>query len=250
MPSGSLDRWPEDYERGRPGWPPNLLSLPVLGSAATVLDLGAGTGKLTRLLVTRFDRVIAVEPASAMRRILVSLCPEAETLVGTAEAIPLAADSVDAIFVAEAFHNFAEAEAVAEMCRVLRPGGALVLLWNVPAGEWEPSIGVVENFLSEHAPSAADVSHIPLDLDGPHYTSGSWRAALAGAPLEALSEARFPNPQRLERDGLVSFFASMGWLADLPEHEREGLLDGVRARLREHDYHRLWETHAHTARLA
>jgi len=85
MPAGILDRWPEDYERGRPGWPPEVVDIPGLPSAATVLELGAGTGKLTRLLVSTFDRVVAVEPAEAMRRLLVALCPEAEALVGTGQ---------------------------------------------------------------------------------------------------------------------------------------------------------------------
>jgi len=70
MPAGSLDRWPEDYERGRPGWPPEVVDVPGLPRSATALDLGAGTGKLTRLLVSTFDRVVAVEPAEAMRRLL------------------------------------------------------------------------------------------------------------------------------------------------------------------------------------
>ena len=83
MPAGSGDRWPEDYERGRPGWPPEVVDLPGVPPTATVLDLGAGTGKLTRLLVAAFDRVLAVEPADAMRRLLETLCPEAETLPGT-----------------------------------------------------------------------------------------------------------------------------------------------------------------------
>src|SRR2546427_6733856 len=106
IPVGSGERWPEDYERGRPGWPPEVLNIPGLPSAATVLELGAGTGKLTRLLVSRFERVVAVEPAEAMRRLLVTLCPEAEAIDGSAEEIPFANAPVDAVFAAEAFHRF------------------------------------------------------------------------------------------------------------------------------------------------
>src|SRR5438093_12752975 len=84
LPAGSLDRWPEDYERGRPGWPPEAVVIPGLPSAATLLELGAGTGKLTRLLVSRFARVVAVEPEEAMRRLLVALCPDAAALAGSA----------------------------------------------------------------------------------------------------------------------------------------------------------------------
>ncbi len=121
LPVGSLDRWPEDYERGRPGWPPGVVKIPGLPSAATVLELGAGTGKLTRLLISKFARVVAVEPAEAMRRLLVQLCPESEVLAGSAEEIPLANALVDAVFVAEAFHRFDGERALAEIARVLRP---------------------------------------------------------------------------------------------------------------------------------
>jgi 16S rRNA A1518/A1519 N6-dimethyltransferase RsmA/KsgA/DIM1 with predicted DNA glycosylase/AP lyase activity len=79
MPDGSGDRFPEDYERGRPSWPREAVELVDLPPRTTALDLGAGTGKLTRPLVDRFDRVVAVEPADAMRRLLVALCPQAVT---------------------------------------------------------------------------------------------------------------------------------------------------------------------------
>jgi Methyltransferase domain len=97
MPAGSLDRWREDYERGRPGWPPEVVAVPGLPAKAAVLDLGAGTGKLTRLLVSTFHRVVAVEPAEAMRRLLVTLCPGAVALAGTPQVIPLEDASVDGV---------------------------------------------------------------------------------------------------------------------------------------------------------
>jgi ubiquinone/menaquinone biosynthesis C-methylase UbiE len=128
MPSGSGDRWPEDYERGRPGWPPEVVHVAGLAQTSTVLDLGAGTGKLTRLLVPAFEHVIAVEPADAMRRMLESLCPAAEALAGTGQEIPLSEASVDAVFAAQAFHWFDVHRAVAEIARVLRPPGSLVLM--------------------------------------------------------------------------------------------------------------------------
>src|SRR2546425_12464886 len=115
MPGGTGDRWPEDYERGRPGWPPEAVAVPDLPSTATVLDGGAGTGKLTRLLVSVFDRVIAVEPADPMRRQLVRLCPDAEALEGSGQDIPLPDASVDAVFAAEAFHWFDDDRALAEI---------------------------------------------------------------------------------------------------------------------------------------
>jgi len=248
MPAGSLDRWPEDYERGRPGWPPEVVDLPGLPPTATVLDLGAGTGKLTRLLVPAYGCVVAVEPAEAMRRMLETLCPEAEALPGTGQEIPLADASVDAVFAAQAFHWFDDERAVAEIARVLRPRGALVLMWNLPAGQWEPSTATVEELLAGRGPKPSEVSYDPLDLGGPRYASGEW--PLAESFFEPLQEMRLPNPQTLDRDGLVAFFASMGWLADLPEDERLPLLDEVRSLLAAAEYRRVWETQVHWTRLA
>jgi SAM-dependent methyltransferase len=248
MPAGTGDRWPEDYERGRPGWPPEVVDLPGLPATATVLDLGAGTGKLTRLLVPAFGRVVAVEPAEAMRRMLATLCPEAEALPGIGQKIPLADASVDAVFAAQAFHWFDDDRAVAEIARVLRPRGVLVLMWNVAARPWEPSTAALEELLSERGPKPSEVSYDPLDLGGPRYESGEW--PLAEPSFEPIRELRLPNPQTLDRDGLVAFFASMGWLADLPDEERLPLLDEVRSLVAAAEYRRLWETRVYWTRLA
>ena len=250
MPSGSFDRWPDDYERGRPGWPREVVEIPGLPAAASVLDLGAGTGKLTRLLVDAFDRVVAVEPAEAMRRLLVPLCPNAEVLPGTAEEIPLADAPVDAVFVAEAFHRFDREHALAEIARVLRPRGALVLMWNFPAGLTEPSIAAVEQLLHQRSPDRAELGYDPLDLNSTLYESGEWRLPFAQSPFEELQEKRLPNPQTVDREGLVAFFASMGWIADLPDVDRLPLLDEVRSLLDAAEYRRPWETRAHWTRLA
>ncbi|MGZ4310266.1 MAG: class I SAM-dependent methyltransferase, partial [Gaiellaceae bacterium] len=134
-PPDAFGRAAREYELGRPEWPDGLLDLVVselgLEADAIVLDLGAGTGKLTRSLVPRFSQVVAVEPDDAMRAVLEEVVPEAEALAGRGEAIPLGDESVDAVFTAEAFHWFAGDESVAEIARVLRPRGALVILWNI-----------------------------------------------------------------------------------------------------------------------
>jgi SAM-dependent methyltransferase len=244
MPAGSGDRWADDYERGRPGWPAAVAECASLPREPTVLDLAAGTGKLTRVLVPRVARVVAVEPADAMRRLLVACCPEAEAVAGCAEEIPLPDASVDAVFVAEAFHNF-EDGAVAEIARVLRPGGALVLLWNLPLSPWEPSTAAAERLLAERGPSPHEVDYDPLDLGGPRRSPGE----SLPPSFEPLRTERLPNPQTLDRDGLVAFYASMGWLADLPDEERLPLLDEARSLLDADEYRRAWETHAYWTRL-
>ena len=125
-PSRSFGRAALEYDRGRPDWPPELLDALPLGAGSTVLDLGAGTGKLTRLLAARYARVVAVEPDDRMRELI----SDVDTLAGTAEQIPLPDASVDGVFAAEAFHWFAGSDAIAEIERVLRPGGVLALFWN------------------------------------------------------------------------------------------------------------------------
>ena len=247
--TGSSDRWHDDYEQGRPGWPFEVVGIPALPSAATALELGAGTGKLTRLLASEFDNVIAVEPDEGMRDLLVALCPDAQVLAGSAEEIPLADGSVDAAFAAESFHWFDGGRALAEIGRVLRPRGTLVLMWNLPAGPTEPSIEAVEELLGELGPSEDELGVDPLDLNTRRYASGEWRAAFAESPFEELRERRLASPQTLDRDALVAFFASMGWVADLPDAERLPLLDEVRSLLTASEYRRPWETHVYWTRL-
>jgi SAM-dependent methyltransferase len=237
LPAGSGEGWVDDYERGRPGWPEAAVGAAAVSPDATVVDLGAGTGKLTRLLVRSFRRVLAVEPSDAMRRRLAELSPEAEPLGGTGQALPLADASVDAVFAAQAFHWFADERALAEIARVLRPGGTLVVLWNEPAGPAEPSLDGVERLLREHMP-AGELGYDPLDLGNPLYAAGELERVLG--PLRT---ACFPHVQTLDREGVVSYYASMGWLAELRDDERAPLLERVRALLGAGEYRRPWETH-------
>ncbi|MCV7315487.1 methyltransferase domain-containing protein [Mycolicibacillus parakoreensis] len=118
------------YERGRPSYPPEAIDWLLPGHAHTVLDLGAGTGKLTTRLVERGLEVIAVDPIAEMLEVLSSALPDTPALSGTAEEIPLPDASVDAVLVAQAWHWFDPARAVPEIARVLRPGGRLGLVWN------------------------------------------------------------------------------------------------------------------------
>lgn len=239
--------WHDDYERGRPGWPIEVLDVGDLPGTATVLELGAGTGKLTGLLLDRFDRVIAVEPDEGMRALLSPRASGAEVLAGAAEGIPMADASADAVFVAEAFHTFDGERAVAEIARVLKPQGLLVLMWNIPAGPSRPSIAAAEQLLLDRAP--AGLAYDPVDLNPRRYSSGAWRAPFTDSPFDEFQEARVANPQSIDQEGVVAFFESMGWVGHLPDSVRLPLLDRVRSLLDASEYRRSWETHVHWTRL-
>lgn len=129
----------EEYDRYRPGFPEAAAADIVPDRVGAVLDLGAGTGKFTELLVSRADRVVAVEPSTAMLNVLRAKLPTVEALEGGAESIPLPDTSVDAVTVAQAFHWFDRDAACAEIRRILVRGGALGLLWNQsdPACAWD-----------------------------------------------------------------------------------------------------------------
>jgi SAM-dependent methyltransferase len=119
-----------EYERARPSYPDAAVDWLVPAGARTVLDLGAGTGKFTRALVSRGLDVVAVEPLDEMREILQRQLPDVRALAGTAESIPLEDASVDAVTLAQAWHWVDQPRALPEVARVLRPGGALCLIWN------------------------------------------------------------------------------------------------------------------------
>jgi len=126
----SFDRVADEYEQTRPTYPPALLDALPLDADAAVLDLGAGTGKLTRVLATRYRDVTAVEPLAKMRAVLQRMVPGVTALPGSAERIPLDDGSVDGVFAAQAFHWFDQRVALPEIARVLRPGGVFAIVWN------------------------------------------------------------------------------------------------------------------------
>jgi len=240
--------WHEHYARGRPSYPVDAVRVADLSKSSTVLEVGAGTGKLTRVLVDEFAEVVAVEPDPDMRSWFTALCPGAALVAGAAEALPVAQGSVDAVFVAEAFHWFDHQLAVAEIARVLRPSGALVLMWNRPAGRPEPPLTAVENFLEPLWPKEIDM---PLDLDPSRFPyARDWLRAFERSPFEPLQESKFANTRRVGRDEVVAFFGSMGWIGGLPEDEVQRVLDEVRSRLEHREYRLPFDTDVHWTRLA
>lgn len=211
----SFGRAAEAYERGRPGYPEAAIDALGLPPTSVVLDLAAGTGKLTRQLVPRFAQVFAVEPLDRMRDVLERVVPDAEALAGTADAIPLADGSVDAVFVGEAFHWFATDATLRELARVLRPGGTLAILFNQADGDFEPPLP--EAFWAAYRAGAIEKP--------PEQTvrTGLWRAPFPG-PFEPLREASFPNPVELDREGVLAQAESWSMIAALAEPERTALL--------------------------
>jgi SAM-dependent methyltransferase len=126
----SFDTVADEYEQTRPTYPRALLDALPLDDDAAVLDLGAGTGKLTRVLAERYRDVTAVEPLANMRAMLERVVPGATALAGSAERIPLDDESVDGVFAAQAFHWFDKPVALPEIARVLRPDGVFAIVWN------------------------------------------------------------------------------------------------------------------------
>jgi SAM-dependent methyltransferase len=210
------------YERARPSYPPEVVSFVVrelgIGPASTVVDLAAGTGKLTRLLVPTGARIIAVEPVAAMRAKLTEVVPGVEVRDGTAEALPLADASVDSVTVAQAFHWFRPGEALGEIRRVLKPGGGLALLWN----SRDASVPWVARLNEAIRWNKGQV---------PAYDSGAedWAALVAGVggftPLQLTS---FQHEQEMDLALLLDRVSSTSYIAALPDDARAQVLDEVR----------------------
>jgi SAM-dependent methyltransferase len=175
-----------------------------------------------------------------MRAVLERVVPEAEVLSGSADAIPLPDDAVDAVFVGEAFHWFANAEVLREIARVLRPRGVLAILFNQTDGDFEPKL-----------PEAFwDAYHDVAIEKPPEQTvkTGLWRAPFPG-PFQPLAEANYPNPVELDREGVLAQAASWSMIAALPEQERTELLARLSELVPDEVYRRQLRTDLYWTRL-
>jgi SAM-dependent methyltransferase len=209
------------YERGRPEYPEDAVAFVYdrlrIAPGRTVLDLAAGTGKLTRALTLMGASLIGVEPVAGMREALHASMPAIPVLDGTAEAIPLDDGSVDVVVVGQAFHWFDGDRAIPEIARVLRPRGGLAIVFNVR---------------DEDDPMQAALSEIwePHRGDTPTHRTVSWRDAFVGQDVFTPLEHRaFRHEQRVDREQLVDRVVSVSFIAILAPSERDRVAERVRS---------------------
>ncbi len=202
------------YERGRPSYPPEVIDWLLPPDAVDVLDLGAGTGKLTTRLVERGLDVVAVDPIPEMLELLSNSLPDTPALLGTAEDIPLPDDSVDAVLVAQAWHWFDPERAAKEVARVLRPGGRLGLVWNTR----DERLGWVK-----------DLGRIIGHEDDPHNHEVTLPDPFTGVQRHHVEWTSYLTPQ-----ALIDLVASRSYCITSPEKVRTRTLDRVRELLATH----------------
>jgi ubiquinone/menaquinone biosynthesis C-methylase UbiE len=216
-----FDRNATEYERARPGYPLEVLD--IIGRAlelqpgARLCDLAAGTGKLTRLLVNADYSVVAVEPVEGMRAQLREVLPDVEVLDGTAEALPFPGASIDAVTVAQAFHWFRFDEALAEIRRVLRPGGGLAIAFNrrdEDAAEW---VARWSEIIDWHKRTVSS------------YQRTDWKATIESGGFVDFGAASIPWVQPLTRALLADRVRSISYIALMEPDEQQEKVDAVLA---------------------
>jgi SAM-dependent methyltransferase len=214
------------YERGRPDYPAAAIAFMAeqlrLTSGATVIDVGAGTGKLSRMLAATGAEVIGVEPVAAMREQFSRVLPHTRILEGTAEQLPLPDASADATTAAQAFHWFANAAALAEIHRVLKPHGRLGLIWN----NRDRSLGWARD-------AWALIERNEGNL--PRYHRGNWRDAFNQYPgFRPVTEQSFAHAQRGDFNMFTDRISSLSFVANMDDHDRAKLIERIRELLENH----------------
>jgi SAM-dependent methyltransferase len=211
----------DHYERGRPEYAPAVVGALMaelgLQPGTVVLDLAAGTGKLTRALLAAGLDVVAVEPQAALRDVLATNIGPERVHGGLAEAIPLPDGSVHAVTVADAFHWFDQKAALEEMRRVLHPGGGLAVISTIPdwsGASWAHELGsLIADLRPEH----------PF-FDGPPWQDSVRASGCWSNPREV----RVTTSQSTAPERIVDHLASMSWVAALPADRRTGMIAQIR----------------------
>jgi ubiquinone/menaquinone biosynthesis C-methylase UbiE len=209
------------YERGRPTYPAEAVAALVdalaIAPGSDVLELGAGTGKFTALLVPTGARITAVEPVEAMRSALERTVPHARAVDGTAESIPAGDASIDAVVAAQAFHWFDAERALAEIHRVLREGGRLGMIWNVRDEDpvWSQRLTEIFDRLS--------------GAEDPRYKHMAWRPAFDRSEgFTALEHRSFPHTHEVSREAFLDRVLSVSYVASAPDDVRDAVAREVR----------------------
>jgi len=227
------------YDRSRPSYPPDAVAWLTgslgIGPGRTVVDLAAGTGKLTALIAGSGARLVAVEPVAGMRERLRLRLPAVPAVAAVAEALPFAGACVDAVLVAQAFHWFDAPQALAELGRVIRPGGRLGLIWNARdrSVDWVNQVWSVMDRVEKRAPWRDHG-------DGTGTGSAALRRAErgltggAGSPFSPWTEATFWHVHESSHRQVIDRMRSVSHIAVLPPGEQRAVLDEIAAILREH----------------
>lgn len=224
----SFGRIAAEYDDVRPEYAPEALARAEealgLDAGSRVVDLAAGSGKLTRALAGRFAEVVAVEPNDDMRAILAGRSADVRVLAGTAERMPLADDFADAVFVGDAFHWFDGPAAVAELDRVLRPGGGVALLWNL---WWEDGDDGTSDSLDPPLPAAAralfDEIYVSSGRAAARAEKADHVAAFAQSPFGPLEVERFEQQRPLSGAEVIALYSTTSAVASLPPNDRDAL---------------------------
>jgi len=216
-----------DYEAARPSYPPEAVAWLVenlrIAPARRVVDLAAGTGKLTRLIAPAGADLIAAEPVAGMRDTFRSVLPAVPILGTTAEELAFRDASLDAVTVAQAFHWFDHERAIAELARVLRPGGRVGLVWNARdrSVDWVNGVWSIMDRIEKRAPWR----------DHDEWSDSAY-TDLPG--FGELHTARFTHEHAVTPEAMVRRVASVSHVAVLPDTERAAVLEEVRELLRTH----------------
>jgi SAM-dependent methyltransferase len=210
--AGSFGAAADAYERGRPPYPPEAVAWLVPQDARTVVDLGAGTGKLTRALQAPGREVLAVEPSVGMREKFSQVLPDVRVMEGTGESIPLPDSSVDTLVCAQAWHWVNPGRAVPEVARVLRPGGWLGLVWNFRDLS-VPWVAELEGILRDCAAASTEDRQVER----------------VGAPFGSVERQDFRWSHPMTAEEIMDMVASRSYVITLEPAAREELLGRVRA---------------------